>query len=98
MLSGFLSLNAKSILPHARIKEFRCYEAKLTPLFLPLTSKFLYFQHEAGCSEQMLFPTDMGMGLKWFRNGLTFLTLVFVCVDQVEDVSVAVDLRVLRLD
>ena len=34
------------------------------PLFLPLRSKFLYFQHEARCSEQMLFPTDMGMGLK----------------------------------
>ena len=34
MLSGFLTLNAKSTLPHARIKEFRCYEAKSLYFYL----------------------------------------------------------------
>ena len=34
----------------------------------------------------------------WFGNRLTFLTFLFVCVNEVEDMSISVDLRVLWLD
>ena len=40
-----------------------------------------------------------GNGTKmWVRNGLTFLTFLFVCVNEVEDMSISVDLRVFWLD
>ena len=37
------------------INEFRCYEAKTFLYFRLTTSKFIYFQCEARCSEQLKY-------------------------------------------